>query len=79
MSLLDMEVGFKAEDLKEILFYLDPYIRSSVGECDDQIVKVLQDGEGGHYRMVTSIRTRLREVMGEMVRSKIRDAVKVVD
>ena len=61
----------KSEDIKEVLFYLDPHIRSSSGgECREQIIKILQEDNGGH--LVSCLKKRMKEVMMEMVRKEIK-------
>ena len=75
-----MTTDIGTEDIKEILFYLDPIIRGlDNGEqwCGDQLVRTLQDVDGGlgQYRLATSLKTRMRNTMMELVRSEVRQMV----
>ena len=57
------EEEIKAEDIKEILFYLDPLIRSSGAQANaETLMRSLQETDGGwgQYRLASVLRTRLK-------------------
>ena len=63
-----MAEDIRAEDIKEILFYLDPLIRSSEGQASaETLMRSLQENDGGwgQYKLASVLRTRLREAMME--------------
>ena len=67
-----MEV--KVEEVREILFYLDPLIRSQSGGAEaETLIKSLQalDGGLGQYRLTSSLRLRLKEVMMDSIRREV--------
>ena len=68
----------KAEDIKEILFYLDPLIRSSGSQASaESLMRSLQETDGGwgQYRLASIVRTRLTEAMMEVIRQEVRGVV----
>ena len=65
----------KAEDIKEMLFYLDPLIRSSGAQANaETLMRSLQETDGGwgQYRLASVLRTRLKEAMMEVIRQEVR-------
>ena len=65
----------KAEDIKEILFYLDPLIRSSGAQANaETLMRSLQETDGGwgQYRLASVLRTRLKEAMMDVIRQEVR-------
>ena len=72
-----MEV--KVEDVREILFYLDPLIRSQGGSAEaESLIKSLQETDGGlgQYRLTSSLRLRVREVMMDSIREEVAAATR---
>ena len=72
-----MEV--KVEDVKEILFYLDPLIRGQGGRAEaESLIKSLQETDGvlGQYRLTSSLRQRVREVMMDSIRQEVAAATR---
>ena len=64
----------KPEDIKEILFYLDPLIRSSGAQANAETLMSLQETDGGwgQYRLASVLRTRLKEAMMDVIRQEVR-------
>ena len=68
----------KAEDIKEMLFYLDPLIRSSGAQASSEsLMRSLQETDGGlgQYRLASVVRARLAEAMMEVIRQEVRRVV----
>ena len=64
----------KVEDVKELLFYLDPLIRSQAGRAEaESLIKWLQETDGGlgQYRLTSGLRLRVREVMLDSIREEV--------
>ena len=62
------------EEVREILFYLDPLIRSQSGGAEaETLIKSLQELDGGlgQYRLTSSLRLRLKEVMMDSIRREV--------
>ena len=77
MTLYTMEV--KVEEVKEILFYLDPLIRSQSGKVEaETLMKSLQELDGGlgQYRLTSTLRQRLREIMMDSIRQEVEVATR---
>ena len=75
-----MDSAITGEDVQEILFYLDPLIRSAGPGPASQaytLVRALQEAEGGwgQYRLAAKLRLRLREAMMEAIRAEVRTVV----
>ena len=74
-----MEKEIKVEDIKEILFYLDPLIRSSGENSNaEQLLRSLQDVDGGlgQYRLATTLRSRLKDGMMDIIKEEVRSVVR---
>ena len=67
----------KTEDIQEILFYLDPLIRSRGNHVQSEsLLRSLQelDGGWGQYKMATTIKKKLQLYMGEVVSQEVKNA-----
>ena len=71
------EETVKTEDIQEILFYLDPLIRSRGNHVQSEsLLRSLQelDGGWGQYKMATTIKKKLQLYMGDMVSQEVKKA-----